>query len=182
MSDKYIAFLRGINISGKNKISMADLKVGFEEAGFSDVSTFLNSGNVVFSAETDAAKPIIEKMISDKFGLEISVYVIKKDYLQEILSHSPEWWGLDNNDKYDNLIFILSSDSAEEIYDLLGEPSEGLERVKIYENVIFWTFDRQSYRKCNWWKRTACAPVADKLTIRTANTVKKVCKQEYRMR
>ena len=62
---------------------MADLKVGFEEAGFSDVSTFLNSGNVVFSAETDAAKPIIEKMISDKFGLEISVYVIKKDYLQE---------------------------------------------------------------------------------------------------
>lgn len=45
MSDKYIAFLRGINISGKNKISMADLKVGFEEAGFSDVSTFLNSGN-----------------------------------------------------------------------------------------------------------------------------------------
>ncbi len=45
---KYIAFLRGINISGKNKISMEELKKTFEEFGFKDVKTYLNSGNVIF--------------------------------------------------------------------------------------------------------------------------------------
>ena len=50
--NKYIAFLRGINISGNNKISMAELKAEFEAGGFTEVSTYLNSGNVVFSSET----------------------------------------------------------------------------------------------------------------------------------
>ena len=50
---KYIAFLRGINISGKNKIPMADLKRGFEELGYTNVATYLNSGNVVFGTQQE---------------------------------------------------------------------------------------------------------------------------------
>ena len=46
---RYIAFLRGINISGKNKIPMAELKKSFENQNFSQVKTYLNSGNVIFS-------------------------------------------------------------------------------------------------------------------------------------
>ena len=46
---RYIALLRGVNISGKNKVPMAELKLGFESLGFPDVRTWLNSGNVVFS-------------------------------------------------------------------------------------------------------------------------------------
>ncbi len=48
---RYIALLRGINSSGKNKIAMAELKTAFAGAGFSGVSTYLNSGNIVFSAD-----------------------------------------------------------------------------------------------------------------------------------
>ena len=50
---RYIAFLRGINISGKNKIPMAELKACFEELGFLEVRTYLNSGNVIFSSDED---------------------------------------------------------------------------------------------------------------------------------
>ena len=46
---RYIALLRGINISGKNKISMPELKTALGEKGFADVKTYLNSGNVIFS-------------------------------------------------------------------------------------------------------------------------------------
>ena len=173
--NKYIAFLRGINISGKNKISMAELKAEFEAGGFTEVSTYLNSGNVVFSSETDHARAVIEKMLIDKFGLEIPVYVIEMDELKDILSHAPEWWDSGNKEKYDNLIFILSSGTPENICALVGEPSEGIESIQVYKNVIFWTFDRKAYQKCNWWKKTATAGIAEKLTIRTANTVKKVC-------
>lgn len=172
--NRYIALLRGININGKNKIRMSDLKAEFEALGFTEVSTYLNSGNIVFSSEADNTKSMIEKMISDKFGYEIPAYVIGMDELKDILSHSPEWWDSGNKDKYDNLIFILSSDASEEICALVGEPSEGLETIQIYKNVIFWTFDRNAYQKCNWWKKTARAGIAEKLTIRTAKTVKRV--------
>ena len=45
---RYIAFLRGVNISGRNKVSMAELKKGFERLGHKEVKTYLNSGNVIF--------------------------------------------------------------------------------------------------------------------------------------
>lgn len=173
---KYIAFLRGINISGRNKISMPELKAEFEESGFCEVVTYLNSGNVLFSAEEGDHRSSIENMIIEKHGFEIPVYVIGQDELKDILSNAPEWWGSGDKDMYDNLIFILSAETPEEICSMIGEPSDGLEMIQIFRNVIFWTFDRKAYRKCNWWKKTAGAGIADKLTIRTANTVKKVCR------
>lgn len=63
---RYIAFLRGINISGKNKISMAELKKGFEELGFQEVKTYLNSGNVIFSSEKDDTGSLINQIEADR--------------------------------------------------------------------------------------------------------------------
>lgn len=54
---RHIALLRGINIRGKNKLPMAELKQGFEGLGYTEVKTYLNSGNVIFSGEeTDSAQ------------------------------------------------------------------------------------------------------------------------------
>ena len=100
-----VQLLNKQNISGKNKISMSDLKVEFEGLGFTEVSTYLNSGNVVFSSETDNAKADIEKMLTAKFALEIPVYVIEMDELNDILLHSPEWWGSDDKEKCNLLDF-----------------------------------------------------------------------------
>ena len=136
---RYIAFLRGINISGKNKISMPDLKNEFERMNFSDVKTYLNSGNVLFSSSADndaEIKKRIENMIDNKFGLKIPVCIIRYDYLQEILMNAPRWWGTEEKDQYHNLIFIMSSDTAEDICNMLGEPSKDLEKVHVYKNVI----------------------------------------------
>lgn len=138
--NQYIAFLRGINISGKNKVSMTELKAEFEKTGFAEVSTYLNSGNIVFSSETDNTRAVIEKMLSDKFELEAPAYVIKMDELKDILLHSPKWWDSGNKEKYDNLIFILSGDNPEKVCDLVGDPSQGIEMIEIYKNVIFETY------------------------------------------
>jgi len=73
---RYIALLRGINISGKNKISMLELKTALGEKGFADVKTYLNSGNVIFSDdETDVVKLAerISTIILETFHLEIPV-------------------------------------------------------------------------------------------------------------
>ena len=59
---RYIALLRGINISGKNKISMPELKTALGEKGFADVKTYLNSGNVVFSDDEPDTVKLAERI------------------------------------------------------------------------------------------------------------------------
>lgn len=174
---RYIALLRGINISGKNKISMPELKAHFIELGYNEVITYLNSGNVAFSTdetdETHLAENICS-MIKEQFSLDISVYVISREQLKNLLNKAPEWWGTADDSIYDNLIFVMPSATAEEIAEKIGEPTKELEQVYICENVIFWSFDRTKYAKANWWKKTASVGIGDYLTIRTANTVRKI--------
>ena len=76
---RYIALLRGINISGKNKISMVELKSCLIELGYADVFTYLNSGNIVFSIDESNEIVLADKikeMIQERFGLDIPVFVI----------------------------------------------------------------------------------------------------------
>ena len=59
---RYVALLRGINISGKNKVPMAELKKGFEKLAFEEVKTYLNSGNVIFSSDEDDTKKLTKQI------------------------------------------------------------------------------------------------------------------------
>lgn len=174
---RYIALLRGINISGKNKIPMSELKKGFAELDFSEVATYLNSGNVIFLSAVDDKNILSDKiktMIKDRFDLDIPVYVVLQEELKELLNHAPDWWGDDNKEIYDNLIFIMPPLSYEEFYDEIGNPKEEYEKVHPYKNIVFWSFSRKDYQKTNWWSKTASSKVSDKITIRTANTVRKI--------
>lgn len=174
---RYIAFLRGINISGKNKMPMAELRQGFERLDYTEVKTYLNSGNVIFSSnEADTIKITrrIEEMIKNQFGLDIPVFVISREELEDILYHAPGWWGDESKEIYDNLIFIMPPATFKDLYCEIGEPKEGLERIKEYKETVFWSFNRKDYQKTNWWSKTASANISSKLTIRTANTVRKI--------
>ena len=174
---RYIALLRGINISGKNKVPMAELRKCFETLDFMEVKTCLNSGNVIFSCkDTDAAELVnrIERMIQHLFSLNIPVFVIPQEELADILRHTPDWWGTENQEIYDNLIFILPPATFPDIYHEIGAPKEGLEQIQEYQSVVFWSFSRKDYQKTNWWPKTASVPLGSKLTIRTANTIRKI--------
>ena len=174
---RYIALLRGINISGKNKISMPELKAAFVEAGYADVCTHLNSGNVIFSFdETDTVTLAeeIKVLIMTKFSLDIPVFVISQTELRASLEKAPDWWGSENKDIYDNLIFAIPPHRIETVAEKIGEPSAELEKVKISGNTAFWSFDRKLYAKANWWKKTAAPGIGEMITIRTANTLRKI--------
>ena len=73
-----------------------------------------------------------------------------------------------------NIIFLMPPLSYEEFFDEIGNPKSEYEKVHNYKNVIFWSFSRKDYQKTNWWSKTASANVRDKITIRTANTVRKI--------
>lgn len=172
----YIALLRGINISGKNKISMNELKTELKKT-YENVTTYLNSGNIIFeSSINDKAriKENIEEIIKIKFNLHIPVYINTAAALTDLVDNQPEWWGLENKQIYDTIIFIIPPTSYEQVYSALKEPNESLEKIKQYKDNIFWSYNLKNYRKTNWWSRTANTSIVNKITIRTANTVKKV--------
>mgnify|MGYP004675170233 FL=1 len=174
---RYAALLRGVNICGRNRVPMTELKKGVEALGFTDVRTHLNSGNVVFSgreAETAELSGRIGQMMQRRFGLDIPVFVLPQEELADILRHAPDWWGTEDKEIYDNLIFILPPAAFADVYRQIGEPKAGLEKIHNYKTAVFWSFRRKDYQKTNWWPKTAAAPVGGRLTIRTANTVRRI--------
>lgn len=173
---RYIALLRGVNVGGKNKISMAELKQGFEAIGLDAVRTHLNSGNVAFSGEDGEQAARIQAMIRERFDLDVPVLVVARDWLEDVLRDAPDWWGQDEKDIYDNLILVIPPATAGDVAERFGEPTAGLERVCVRAGAIFWSFERKSYAKCSWWKKSASPGIGECITIRTANTVKKLAR------
>ena len=95
---RYGALLRGINISGKNKVVMAELKKEIESLMFENVKTYLNSGNVIFSSRENIEKITkqIEEMLKKNYDFKIPVFVLEQEKLKDILEHAPIWWGSDD--------------------------------------------------------------------------------------
>jgi uncharacterized protein (DUF1697 family) len=88
----HVALLRGINVGGRNKVPMADLREVVAALGHTGVTTYIQSGNVLFStADTDTAKlaAALESAIEDRFGLWSSVVVLSRDELAEVLAANP---------------------------------------------------------------------------------------------
>jgi uncharacterized protein (DUF1697 family) len=87
-----VALLRGINVGGKNKLSMRDLSALFVEAGCENVRTFIQSGNVVFTANTRVSKNlagVLAARIEERFGLRVPVILRTAEQLRDVISNNP---------------------------------------------------------------------------------------------
>jgi uncharacterized protein (DUF1697 family) len=173
--EKFIALLRGINVGGKNKVSMAELKLLFEDFGFQDVVTYINSGNIIFSSDENdeiKLKELCEKLINNKFQLDIPVMIISARDLLEALDHAPLWWGQDKDSKHD-AIFVMPSTTVEEVFQEVGAFKPEYEAVDYYGRVIFWSAPIKTISRTRLLKVVGTS-VYDKITIRNSNTVKKL--------
>lgn len=175
--ERYVALLRGINVGGKNKIPMSELKQGFIELGYEQVATQLNSGNVLFTTKISPLPELtqqIEAMIQRRFDLTIPVLLLPQKQLVETLELAPAWWGTSDKEIYDNMIFLYPGLSSEIFYQKMGPAHPDYEKIQLQEKVVFWSFIRKDNQKTNWWSKTAKSNLRQQITIRTANTVRKI--------
>jgi uncharacterized protein (DUF1697 family) len=89
---RYVALLRGINVGGRNKVAMADLRQIAADLGYSDVSTYIQSGNLIFAAgEHDPAvlAGALERRIAERLGVRPAVVVISAAELGRVISDNP---------------------------------------------------------------------------------------------
>ncbi len=172
---KYIALLRGINVGGKNKVSMPLLKALFEQNGFVDVVTYINSGNVIFSSDKtngEELKKECESFIEDKFRLKIPVTIVSGEDLNAALDNAPLWWNKDEDTKH-NAIFVIPPMTVAEVFEQVGTIKPEYEKIDYYDRIIFWSAPIKTFSRTRWSKIVSSS-VYDNITIRNANTVNKL--------
>jgi uncharacterized protein (DUF1697 family) len=169
---KYIAFLRGINV-GNIRIKMTDLKSAFENMGFNEVKTYLQTGNVVFESEKALAdiKPILEKGLTETFHYEAFVLVYEFDVLSDIIAQYP----FEREDDYQAYaIFVEKTAVIEELIQLSAHIGEESKWVKGGNQVIYWKVKVGETLHTAFAKIIAKAKYKSSTTTRNINTLEKM--------
>jgi uncharacterized protein (DUF1697 family) len=170
---RYIALLRGVNVGGTNKVVMSKLRSAFGCEGFRNVSTYINSGNVIFDSDMDASavKSASEETIKKSLGLNVPVGIFTAGELKDAVEHAPEWWGSDPGSKH-NVIFVIPPATAEEVMAKLGETKPEYEKAEYRGRMIFWSAPTATYTQSRLTKVVQSKVLYNAITIRNANTTK----------
>jgi uncharacterized protein (DUF1697 family) len=137
---RYLVLLRGINVGGKNKVPMAQLRTLLEELGYSDVSTYIASGNALLRSDRSAGaiKRAIEDALPRTFRLDsdlIAVLVLSHAQLRAVVERKPEGFGEEPDRYHSDAIFLIGIDEAEAI--AVFDPRDGVDRVWPGDGVIY---------------------------------------------
>ena len=173
---RYVALLRGINVGGKNKVPMAVLKKCLEELGFTNVATYIASGNVILESDkhVDETKTHLEKALPECLKLDddlIKVLVLTRNQLQGIIDNRPEGFG-DRPEKYhSDAIFLMGIDSASVMP--LFTPREGVDKVWPGDGVVY-SQRLSSQRAKSRLNIVMATPAYKSMTIRSWSTTTKL--------
>ena len=172
----YVILIRGINVGGKNKVPMAGLRKSLEELGFSDVSTYIASGNVILRSNKRASevKAQIEAILPVSFRLNdafIKVLVLTHDQLQAIIDHKPKGFGEQPEKYHSDAIFLMGIDSAQAMPAF--DPREGVDKVWPGDGVIY-SQRLSSQRTKSRLNKIMGTPFYKSMTIRNWNTTTKL--------
>jgi uncharacterized protein (DUF1697 family) len=129
---RYVAFLRGINVSGQKLIKMEALRQFFEMPGFKNITTYIQSGNVLFdSKETDGEKlrVKIEKQLLGQLGYEVPTIVRSLDEIRTIIKKNPFPASLDGSKKL--YVHFLSDEPVKALHALLQPYKAPEEELRI---------------------------------------------------
>ncbi|MDX8381866.1 MAG: DUF1697 domain-containing protein [Ghiorsea sp.] len=130
--------LRGINIAGPKKIKMVDLRALFEDLGFKDVQTYIQSGNVVFSANHSLNhKALIESAIHKQYGFEVPTLLLTAEEIDNIVESNP-FGEVDLDTEASKILATMLSDtpSSEAMSSVLAYKHES-ETCLLRDNVVY---------------------------------------------
>jgi uncharacterized protein (DUF1697 family) len=165
---KYAAFLRGINIGGNNKVEMSTLKQLFESLGYSKVSTYLNSGNVVFSSTGKSVAHMSKKIEAEIFKIyKLQIRVLVRDtknILYTWQSVPPTW--KDNPEKDTHVAFLF------EDIDMTLIPKT--DKVMRIDGALLCNIDLKNWSKDTVYKFVNNNKISKQVTVRSLRTVRRV--------
>jgi uncharacterized protein (DUF1697 family) len=172
--NRFVALLRGINVGGRNLISMADLRDAFEAEGYGGVGTYIQTGNVLF--ETDAPRASLEgelsAMLERRLGVSLVVVVRSRVQMRNVIRRSPVGFGEEPERFHSDVVFLkapLTAPGAMRVVEL----REGVDRAWTGPGVLY--FARLSERRAqSRMSRIVGTPEYRLMTIRNWRTTTKL--------
>ncbi|MGI8616247.1 MAG: DUF1697 domain-containing protein [Actinomycetota bacterium] len=173
---RYVALLRGINVGGKNAIPMAGLKSCFEENGFDDVRTYIQSGNVIFSSSVSTQAEltkVIERMLRTTFAhYDANVVLRSRSQMRAVVERAPKGFGTQPTlYRYDVVFPKPPLTATKAMRDV--SMKEGVDRGWAANGVLYFSrlTSRATQSRLN---RVASLPTYKNMTIRSWNTTTKL--------
>ena len=190
---EYVALLRGINVGGTNKVVMSELREQIAAEGFTNVRTYINSGNLLFEADAEAVAEaevgaeagagtntpceavaqIVEEALARRYEFPIRLALLTaQDYVAE-LRNLPDWWHGEVA-RRDALFYTRGLDSAH-VRERIEAMELGDEAVYFGKHAVFWgKFDEKTFLKTAYHKRLLREDFYRQVTIRSGSTVGKI--------
>lgn len=172
-TEVFVALLRGINVGGNAKVEMARLRTVFEDLGATLVSTYINSGNVIFVDSRKEAElvKLIEAAIKKEFGLSVPVIVRSQAEIEALLQKVPKSWVNDTQQKTDVLFLWAEVDKPSVVKGIDYKPE--VENVLYVPGAVVWNVDRKHIKPGSGIKLIG-TDLYRKMTARNINTVRKL--------
>lgn len=171
---RYVALLRGINVGGRNKVAMADLRAAFEAHGFDAVGTHIQSGNVLFESDArrDSLEDEIESMLERRFGVPLVVVVRSHRQLRTVVDQAPDGFGASPETYHSDTIFLRAPLTAQQAMRIV-ELREGVDQAWPGAGVVY--FARLTARRAqSRMSRIVGTPEYQRMTIRSWTTTTKL--------
>lgn len=168
---RYVALLRGINVGKNNRIAMSSLKSLFEMNDYHNVSTYINSGNVIFETEKVPEMVVaeIEAGLLERTGANISVLVKTVAEMARIAAQIPATWENDTKQRTD-IAYLFGEADTEDSINELPIRKEYLD-IRYTAGALIWNVQRENYNKSQLNKIIGHR-LYRYLTIRNVNTAR----------
>ena len=172
---RYILLLRGINVGGKNKVSMSNFKELLKNSGFKNVTSYINSGNLFFDSDEDQESCVsnIRYLLETNYDFSIPFALLtKEDYLKE-REKLPDWWNEDLTRR--DILFFSSDLYKTSVLDFLDKTVFYNEIVYVGKCAVFWgKYNESEYLKTSYHKKLMKQDFYKKITIRNGNTFERI--------
>jgi uncharacterized protein (DUF1697 family) len=170
----YVAFLRGVNVGGKGIVSMAAIKEALVALGVSDMRTYINSGNVIFSTPATDVQRLaarIEKALEQHTAMAIKVLVMDHMTLKKLVNAIPRTW-VDDKTMRTYILLLWKELDHRGILDRLPI-KPGVDELRYTPGAVIWRVDRENVGRSQM-TRIVGTPLYKMITVRSANTMRKL--------
>jgi len=172
---EYVALLRGINVGGNNIIKMTDLVACFTDLGFDAVRTYIQSGNVVFSAAVDDSVALtrrIEKALAKRFAYDAAVVVRSRKQMAAIVRRAPKGFGSSPKTRRYDVLFLMPPWTGRDALAVLPH-KEGVDEVFAGTAEVYYSrlISKATQSRLS---RVVGMPIYKSVTIRNWNTTTKL--------
>ena len=170
----FVALLRGVNVGGNNMISMRSLKASFEAIGFTNVTTYINSGNIVFTTKEDDPRKLekkIEQMLLTEYQLDSKVVLRSLAEMAKLVKSLPSSGDGGSTWRY-NVIFLRHTIDSKKILAELPAKND-IEEIVYRPGALLWSAQISDWTRTNLAK-LASRKIYQDMTVRNLNTTRKL--------